>query len=95
MGASHSQFDDVITDLKKYISLLDPDGTILPKIPLPGVKPLALVNIDDLTQLGRSPMLQRQPREQLKAKIRGGHRAIAGRIAAHGAQIIPRSSPQV
>jgi len=89
MGASHSQFDDVITDLKKYITLLDPDTPILPEIPLPVVKPPVLGG--DLTRPGQSPMLQRRPREQLKAKIRESHRAIAGRIAAHDAQIIPRT----
>jgi len=90
MGTSQSQFGKAISDLKKYLSLhADPDNPIQEEMPSPAPKLPVLAG--DLTRTGQSPMLQWQPRAKLKAKIREGHRAIAGRIAAHGAQIIPRT----
>jgi len=73
MGESHSQFDGAVADLKKYLSLLSDLGEpILQDSPLPVMTPS--VKATDLAKPGQSPMLQRLPLEQLKAKIREGHR---------------------
>jgi len=75
MGASHSQFDSAVADLKKCLSLLpDLDEPILWDSPLPVMTPS--VKATDLAKPGQSPMLQRLPLEQLKAKIREGHRTM-------------------
>lgn len=46
---------------------------------------------DELSKLGQSPMLQWHDREALKTKVRESHKQIARNVAAHNAQIIPRT----